>query len=480
MNRIEKKELKERKKKLKQQRREYIRLEKESLKRQKKEIAKNRRKEKSRKRQSRPGSLWNSIFSLFRKSPEKTELSRRKRKGAKRRKKYLEEERRSLKRQQREMAKKVKPLKQKILKARIQGFIKDFVGFLKHPVKIRKVSETEKKLRKQIRQDIRQMRYQKIHNLPSDVANSTGRFWKYRKLRAREMLSTFSDFFRLLRYIGSYKDLRRDYLKTFINSTALFVLSFIIVYYIYQLITLNTAKAFDIPTVLYSYRIYWPLYTYSTLYTRLALIVIFGTGPFISLMLGIVYYRLYLWARNKTVFIKTFLLWAGIHSITMFFGSYIVGVVTRTGFIYTSEWLFLSSVFDVEEILFMIVSIIALIIVGYYSTRHFILTSNSAIIIEPRIRLFYVLSKVFFPWLFGNLTLYFITFPNNPIELNILYVVSILIIAPVFSNYNTTTMQMLKVQKVPKKMKIGWIYVIVVVLILFIIRMILQKGISFS
>ena len=148
------------------------------------------------------------------------------------------------------MHKKVKPLKHKVRKARIKKSIKDFFYFLKHPVKIRKITETEKRLKKKIKHDIRQRRFRKIYGFPTEVVNSIRRFWKYRKIRAKELFSTFSDFFKLLKYINSYKELKRDYFKTFINSTTFFVLSFIIVYYIYQFVTLNTARAFDIPYIL--------------------------------------------------------------------------------------------------------------------------------------------------------------------------------------------------------------------------------------
>ncbi len=284
---------------------------------------------------------------------------------------------------------------------------------------------------------------------------------------------------RLFRSTFSSGKLRYDHFKTLINSLAMFLLSFLLVYYIHQFSTILAAKAFNIPTKLYSYRIDWPLYTYSYLYTRKALVVIFGTGPLVCLLLGFGAYRLFLWARFRTVFLKTLALWTAFNAFNLFFGAYIVGVITRTGFVYTSEWLFLSNVFDVEEIVLMIVSMVVLLIVGYYATKQFLYSSNSAAIIEPKIRIIYIFTSVFVPWFAGNLILYSVNIPKNPVELILLYSTSALIVIPIFSNYNTTTMQMLKLPWTPRKFRIGWIFVLMTVLFIIATRFLLTSGISF-
>jgi hypothetical protein len=202
-------------------------------------------------------------------------------------------------------------------------------------------------------------------------------------------------------------------------------------------------------------------------------------GPLLCLLLGIGAYRLFLAVRFRTVFLKSFLLWTAFNAFNLFFGAYIVGVITRTGFVYTSEWLFLSNVFDVEEIVLMIVSIVILLIIGYYATKQFLYASNSELIIEPKIRVIYILFAVFIPWLAGNLILYIVNIPKNPVELVLLYSTSALIVIPVFSNFNTTTMQMLKLPHVPAKFRIAWLYLGLVVIFVIITRFILKSGISF-
>ncbi|MCD4666071.1 MAG: hypothetical protein K8R68_12440 [Bacteroidales bacterium] len=480
MDRSERKRHKERKRRLKRQRHDYIRQEKESIKRQKREIAETGKKFRKRKQKTEINFIKSFFNSLFTKSYKHSEFLPGKRKNTKRQKNYLHEESKSIKRKQREMRRKMKPMHRKIRKARIENYKKNLIRFLKNPIKIKKVRGSEKLLRQQIKQDVRRQAMRKFYRFPFEVAGGIFRFWRYRKLRVKEVVRFISDKFKFLRQVFRNEELRRNYFITSINSTALFVLSFISVFYIYQYATIFIATIFNIPAILFTYRIYWPLYTYSTLYTRLALIVIFGIGPLVSIVLAYIFYRLSIWARRRTYYLKTLFLWAAIHSANMFFGAYIVGVVTRTGFIYTSEWLFLSNILDVEEIVFLITSIVVLIIIGYYSTKHFIFSSNSAKAIEPKVRVFYFFSKVLIPWLFGNIILYLTNIPNNPIDLTLLYLTTILVIIPVFSNYNSPSMQMLKPAKSFSKLKIGWAYIIVTVIVLVVLRIVLESGISYS
>jgi hypothetical protein len=311
------------------------------------------------------------------------------------------------------------------------------------------------------------------------IVQSISRFWQHRYDQISNLNRNIGSFASLAKGAFGKKELRNDYIKTMINSLVFFLLSFLLVYYVHQFATILTARAFNIPTKLYSYRIDWPLYTYSYLYTRRALVVIFGVGPAVCLLLGIGAYRLFLWARFRTVYLKSFALWTAFNSFNLFFGAYVVGVITRTGFVYTSEWLFLSNIFDVEEIILMIVSIIILMIAGYYATRQYLYSSNSAAIIEPKIRILFLHAAVFIPWLAGNLVLFAVNIPKNPLELILLYSTSSLIVIPIFTNYNTTTMQMLKLPRVPRKFRVGWVYLVIVMVIVFATRLLLKSGISF-
>jgi hypothetical protein len=426
-------------------------------------------------------SLFKNNIQLNVSTEEKENLSQKEKRKLqkKRRKEFIANERRSHRREHRRMKQQIATMRKKINADRMEELRKEFGKFIRHPLRTREIDETDKRIRKKIERDIRRQNLQNFNHIPILVIHSISRFWKHRFKEIKNIGRNLRSFIHLSKVTFNARALRFDHIKTMINSLAFFLLSFLLVYYVHQFATILTARAFNIPTKLYSYRIDWPLYTYSYLYTRKALIVIFGTGPLVCLLLGIGSYRLFLWARFRTVFLKTLALWTAFNAFNLFFGAYVVGVITRTGFVYTSEWLFLSNIFDVEEIVLMIVSLVVLLIAGYYATKQFLYASNSAAIIEPKIRIIYIFTSVFIPWLAGNMVLYAVNIPKNPVELILLYSTSALIVIPIFSNYNTTTMQMVRLPWTPRKFRIGWAYLLITVMIIFATRFLLKSGISF-
>lgn len=461
--------------KIKRRRREYIRQEKLSVKRDRQNLKRRIRRERRR----RFILFLRGIFSKSRVS-KSSETGHRKKRGrfALYFKFWLQERSRD-RAERREMRKKYKPMRDHIRKERWKKFRHDLVAFFKNPIPGRKLNKNQRFILQEIKKERRQKRKEYLLGLPGRMTNSVANFWRKRIKGVRAVMQAAGMFIGEFREATSVRDVRRTLFVTLVNSTVFYILAYLVLYYISQYITIFTASFYDIPAVLYSYRIYWPLYTYSTLYTRAALIVIFGTGPIACLVIGVVFYRLYLFLRSKLNYLKVFLIWIIYHSLNLFFGAYIVGVITRTGFIYTSEWLFLSNVFDVEEIVLLIVSVVVLVISGYYGTRQVMMASVSNKVLEPRRRVFYIIFQLLIPWLIGNGALILMNTPNNPDELLLSYVTSILLIVPALSNFNTPTLQNIRIAKMPGKVSVRWIYVVVAILAMVLIRFGLAGGISF-
>jgi hypothetical protein len=395
------------------------------------------------------------------------------------RKQYLREEKQSLQRQKLDLRQNNAAMRKRIRRDRFD-YLKDrFLSFIRQPIKRGHMKPDEKALRIAIREDMKRERRERVQQFPQMVSASfknsvnrrrdmAGFFYLY----LRDSLSGFNN-------IKSSRMLQTELLKTLFNSTVLFILAFVIVYFASQLVTIFTARFYDIPAVLYSYRIFWPLYTYSSLYTRQALIFIFAAGPVLSLVMAMLFYRIFIWIRPLCFNFKILVLWILFHSINLFFGAYIAGVITRTGFVYTTEWIFYSQVFGVEEIVFLVVSIIALVISGFFLTRLFFSGTCISDLIESKIRIFYILAQVFLPWFLGMIVLATINYPRNPPELLILYIASVLMIIPVLFSFNTPDNQAIRVGSSTQYSRTGWIYLGLLVLAVAVIRKVIYHGINF-
>jgi hypothetical protein len=275
-------------------------------------------------------------------------------------------------------------------------------------------------------------------------------------------------------------ELRLKFGFTYLNSTAYFILAYMLIYVVYQGITILVASSYNIPIIWYYYQLKFPLYTFSPLYTRQALVVIFAMGPLLSLMLAFVFLKLYFTENPIAKRFKLFYLWVFICGVNMFFGAYIIGVFTRTEFIYTSAWLFMSHMLDPVEIVFTAISIVMLIIIGRIVTPLFLLSSGSVTLIKPESRLFFVLSQVILPWLTGMLILFLITLPNYYIPLILKTITPGLIMIPSLFLYNSIEYNNIHQSGVIQRNYFKWSIVIAVVVLLFFYRVILSLGIRVS
>ncbi len=298
-----------------------------------------------------------------------------------------------------------------------------------------------------------------------------------RKALAKQKRKQFHENFRVL---ITTPDLRRKLGFAYLHSTAYFILAFMLIYILYQVITILVASSYNIPIIWYYYQLKFPLYTFSPLYTRQALVVIFAMGPLISLMLAFVFLKLYFTENPVAKRFKLFYLWGFIAGANMFFGAYIAGVFTRTEFIYTSAWLFMSHMFDTEEIIFTAISVVMLIIIGRIVTPLFLLSSSSVTLIKPEYRLFFILGQVILPWLTGILVLFLITLPNYYIPLILKTITPGLIMIPSLFLYNSIQFDNIHESGVIQRNYFKWSIVIVAVVFLFFYRVILSFGLKVS
>lgn len=356
-----------------------------------------------------------------------------------------------------------------------------FVQFFKKLFTFNKKKE-DKFFKKKLKKDANKPQIHWVLRFPRSFVSGIRKIFmpKQKQSKLKQYAVGSRDSRYLIGLLFKIKEVRSEFSKSVINSTVLFVLAFLSVYYINNYVTIYTAQIFDIPTVLYSYRIFWPLYTYSSLYTRTALVATFGMGPFFCLLLAVLFLQVPRWLKKYNLNLKLFALWLSFHAFNTVFGGYIAGVITRTGFMYSIEWLFLTAVFDKTEIFLLVMAVIAMFVLGFFSTSYFLAVVNTKIIREPKYRIFYLVGNIAIPWILGNISLFLLNLPNNPTELLLLYATSILIVIPIFSNYNSPKIQLMKFERIGGEFKIGWVYLLVTIAAFVYIRMMLYNGISFG
>lgn len=344
-----------------------------------------------------------------------------------------------------------------------------------------------KKYRSLYRQAKRKERMQKLQNLlgnpyktlftPSErrveirLARQAQK--KIRRIEFLESLLRTRIAFRELTTAG---EVSRKYRQLVLLSTAWYLLAFLSVYLLYQLITIIVASSFNVP-VIWSYdRLIWPLSNWSPLWTRRALVFIFGIGPFISLTFAFFFLGMFLFRIKKTTRFHIFFLWCFILGLNMFFGSYIVGVITRTEFIYTSEWIFLSNVFDKEEIIFSFLSLAIMFLTGRLVAPLMLITSPSLQLLQPRYRFFYFFGTMIVPWLCGIFLFFIFTLPEHYLPFVLKTITPGFILVPVLLSYKSLANESIEDVGLVRRYSFRWSILIIVVALLFFFRIIMNFG----
>jgi len=394
------------------------------------------------------------------------------------------EERRRTKVKGKAYRKHIKEKERQKLRGKIAGYLRD-------PMLLFRPETEEAKRARAIKQRARQEQLLKLADFlrnpfkvifrPHPLREERKRIMYLEKVRHREERQLAKDETKLAwKDVRSSGELRKSILKEFAQSAAWYLLAALIIYVIYQAVTILIANAYDIPVIWRYSRLVFPLYTWSPLYTRQALVVIFAAGPVVVLLLALFSLRMFFAKSKSKSRFNHFFLWTFIHGINMFFGAYIAGILTRTEFVYASEWLFLSNPGDIEEIIFGILSIAALIITGRQSVLLFLLSSGSITLVRPRYRLFFVISFIILPWIAGVILFFVITLPHYYVPLILKTLTPGLVVLPTLIRYNSIEYETLHESGLIRRRSFRWGVIIFVIALLFFYRLILNWGIEFD
>ena len=268
------------------------------------------------------------------------------------------------------------------------------------------------------------------------------------------------------------------YVAYMIQSTLVFIISYIVAYLIYQMAVIFMAAHFGIDSVLYYYEVMFPIGDASNLWTSFNIIMITLAGPFVSLILGLIWYR-WVMRKVKNPATKLFFLWLAFHSLNMFLGAFVAGVITGQGFGYVANWLYMGIPL---KIFFSLVALGVLTYLGWKATPQILSTSGSVQRINRYNRSFFILSQMIIPWFLGSILMLWIKIPNRiPQHENILlYDIIILgamafLVIPSLFNHKSRPSE-LKKRSSHSKTSLAWLYLFLALFLIVAYRFGLERG----
>jgi hypothetical protein len=212
------------------------------------------------------------------------------------------------------------------------------------------------------------------------------------------------------------------------NSTAMFMGTYIVAWFIYQLAVMYTASLFNIPSVLKYYELKFLEPNSSPLWSEMNIVEITFSGPLISLITGFISFIVLKTSPKLGQQLKLFLMWFCINSLAEFFGAFVAGFITRQGFGYVIAWMFIPYTMN------LIISIVFLSVLVYLGILLIpVLLSISESHLGKLNGLLFILSRFTLPWLIGTGILILLKIPNaHPQHRNIFHYDIIIILSMAF------------------------------------------------
>ncbi len=205
------------------------------------------------------------------------------------------------------------------------------------------------------------------------------------------------------------RDKRNNFFVITLNSLVYFVLSYLVIYVISQIVTVWIATSFDYKTIMYYYKIYYNIE--SSDWTADSVKILFSIMPLTGLLLGVIFIIIYSTFRNETGKLKLFFLWGFVHGMVMFFGALLLGTLLNKDFGWVIAYLYYR---DTGKMIFSIISIFALISIGAIISRSFLISGNSYFnFINESNKKYFLYSQVIFPGIIGSILLVFLKIPNS-------------------------------------------------------------------
>lgn len=294
--------------------------------------------------------------------------------------------------------------KRKVEKEELRAEKEEIKKRLKSKEQLEQQIEVEKKQQLQNEKKLRKQRKKRLR--PYILKRKARAF--FQGLRSIN-IHTLKEWFVWSTELVANKNDRNRFLKIFFNSLFMFMLSYLVIYILGEIITVWVATTFEYKVILFPYKIYYDID--SDLWTADSVKILYSILPFTGLILGVVGIILFSTLRNENGYFKLFFLWTFVHGMVMFFGSTLMGTLLNQGFGWVIAYLYYK---DTGKMIFSIISIFALFIAGTSITRSFLISGNAYFnYVKHENRKFLFLSQVLLPALIGTGIMILLKIPTN-------------------------------------------------------------------
>jgi hypothetical protein len=237
---------------------------------------------------------------------------------------------------------------------------------------------------------------------------------------------------------------------TYLNSLFYFFCAYFILFLISKVCVAISASAFSIPVRIYYYEIDFLIRNYD--WSSDAVTVIFGTGPLICFILGLILLIIFIQVETETGILRILLIWLIILSIVSFLGEIIVGSLLNQGFGYVIMYLF---IMDTGRIILTLFGGIILFTAGLLMSRLLLFPANIYHTdLKDLDKTRFIIYQYLFPYLSGILIIQLLEIPNISWFNTLVRLSGIIFLIPVLSR--SASLQDIYFEEETPEINISW------------------------
>jgi len=255
-----------------------------------------------------------------------------------------------------------------------------------------------------------------------------------------------------------------------VYSYVMFVACYLFYNFSYMLVSACVAASFQIPTEIHYWKTIFniPLWWWN----QPNVIFTFSSGPISCVILGAICLRLFFIFRKTKNWIRLFLLWGYHHGFNLFFGAYVAGVISRSGFRHASNW---AAIPQEIEYFIAIGALICMFLVGFLSVKFFLQMAVSQSLLVNHKRNRFITAVVALPWALGAGSIILMKTPNITYNEALIFLMMFTSVVPVYIAQRF--FYEVSILRFDKKVKIQWLWLIAIIAAMFLFRFVLTDGI---
>jgi hypothetical protein len=201
---------------------------------------------------------------------------------------------------------------------------------------------------------------------------------------------------------------RRAFLPIAINSTAFFLIAYILIFCLTKFTTALSASVFDIPTIIHTSQI--DFIVRGSDWTSDSVKVVFSTAPLVSLLVSMLLWILYTQVIEESGMLRLLLAWMILHGIIFFLGEILIGALFSQGFGYVIMYMFFM---DTGKMILTLTALIGMVTAGILISKQLLFTANIYFNDLPAKQApAFVLYQFIIPFFAGNMILFLVKLPD--------------------------------------------------------------------